>query len=90
MRIALRACWVISKPICDPLSGSQRRIAVREGKLLLDVSEVAEILGVGRSHVYRYILRGDLRSLKLGRRRKVSVEAIHEFVEKLQREQACS
>lgn len=55
-------------------------------KLLLDVHEVAELLGVGRSHLYGYILRGELRSIRLGRRRKVSLEAVHDFVQ-LQEEQ---
>jgi excisionase family DNA binding protein len=54
------------------------------GKLLLDVKEVAEILGLGRSHIYSYILSGELRSLKLGRRRKVPVESVREFITKLQ------
>lgn len=53
-------------------------------KLLLDVSEVQQILGLGRSQVYAYLLRGDLRSLKLGRRRKIPVEALHDFVRWLQ------
>jgi excisionase family DNA binding protein len=56
-------------------------------KLLLDVEEVAQILGVGRSHLYTYLLRGQLRSLKLGRRRKIPVEAVREFITKLQEEE---
>jgi excisionase family DNA binding protein len=56
-------------------------------KLLLDVSDVMEVLGLGRSHVYGYILRGELRSLKLGRRRKIPVDAVLEFVAKLKAEE---
>lgn len=55
-------------------------------KLLLDVSDVMKVLGLGRSHVYGYILRGELRSLKLGRRRKIPIDAVHEFVAKLKGE----
>jgi excisionase family DNA binding protein len=51
-------------------------------RLLLDVVEVAKILGLGRSHVYHYIMTGELRSLKLGRRRKVRVEWVREFIER--------
>lgn len=54
------------------------------GKLLLNVDEVAQILGVGRSHLYAYIASGKLRSLKLGRRRKIGVEAVREFIAKLE------
>lgn len=59
----------------------------RPEKLLLDVNEVVEITGLGRSHLYRYILRGDLRSAKFGRRRKVSVTALLDFIKKLEEEE---
>ncbi len=55
-------------------------------RLLLDVTEVAQILGLGRSHVYSYVMRGELRSLKLGRRRKITVESVREFIQRLQAE----
>jgi excisionase family DNA binding protein len=55
-------------------------------KLLLDIPEVASLLGLGRTHIYGYVMRGELPSLKLGRRRKVTVEAVREFVTKLQAE----
>lgn len=57
-------------------------------KLLLDVNEVAKLLGLGRSHVYGYLLRGELRSLKLGRRRKIPVDSLREFIQKLQGEES--
>jgi excisionase family DNA binding protein len=59
-------------------------------KLLLDVSEVQAVLGIGRSHLYQYLLSGELRSLKLGRRRKIPVEALQDFVVKLEVEQGNS
>ncbi len=55
-------------------------------KLLYDIPEVASMLGLGRSHVYGYVMRGDLPSLKLGRRRKITVEAVREFIQRLQAE----
>jgi excisionase family DNA binding protein len=53
------------------------------GKLLLTVDEAAERLGIGRSHAYVYVLRGDLESVKLGRSRRVPVAALDEFIERL-------
>jgi excisionase family DNA binding protein len=50
-------------------------------KLLLDINEVADLMGLGRSHVYGYVMRGELRSLKLGRRRKITVESVREFIQ---------
>lgn len=40
-------------------------------------------LGIGRSKVYELIASGQLRSVKVGRRRLVSEAAINEFVENL-------
>ena len=53
-------------------------------KFLYDVREVAKMLGLGRSKLYSYLLRGELRSVKLGRRRLIPIEAVHEFVQALQ------
>jgi excisionase family DNA binding protein len=55
-------------------------------KLLLEVHEVAEQLSIGRSKLYSYLLSGQLRSVKVGRRRLIPPEAVHEFVDWLQRE----
>lgn len=40
-------------------------------------------LGLGRSKVYELIAAGELRSVKVGRRRLVSDAAINEFVARL-------
>lgn len=57
-------------------------------KLLLDVHEVAELLGIGRSHLYGYIVRGELRSISLGRRRKITRDAISDFLQR--QEEQCT
>jgi excisionase family DNA binding protein len=58
-----------------------------EGKVLLTVDEAAQRLGIGRSHAYVFVLRGDLPSVKLGRSRRVPADGLQEFDEKL-REQS--
>ena len=55
-------------------------------KLLLKVEDVSEMLNLGRSKLYTYILSGELRSVKVGRRRLIPSDAVHEFVAKLQQE----
>jgi len=55
-------------------------------KRLLTVAEAARRLGIGRSHAYIYVLRGELESVKLGRSRRVPVEAVEEFVDRLRSE----
>jgi excisionase family DNA binding protein len=55
-------------------------------KLLLTVDEAAQRLGIGRSHAYVYVLRGELESVKLGRSRRVPLSALEEFVRRLRDE----
>jgi len=53
-------------------------------KLLLKVEEVSEMLNLGRSKLYSYILSGQLRSVKIGRRRLIPPDAVQEFVDGLE------
>lgn len=48
---------------------------------LLPVSEAARQLGVGRSTVYELINAGDLRAIKVGRRRLIPSTAITEYID---------
>lgn len=58
-----------------------------EGKLLLTVDEAAQRLGIGRSHAYIYVLRGEIESVKIGRSRRIPAEALDAFVERLRSDQ---
>jgi excisionase family DNA binding protein len=49
----------------------------------LTVEETADLLRVGRDKVYHLIRTGQLRSIKIGKLRRVSREWIREFVEQL-------
>lgn len=53
-------------------------------KLLLTISEASERLNLNRSYVYdRLIARGELRSVKIGRRRLIPVRDLEAYVEGL-------
>jgi excisionase family DNA binding protein len=52
-------------------------------KRLLTVAEAARRLGIGRSHAYIYVLRGELESVKLGKSRRIPTEAVEDFVQRL-------
>ena len=52
-------------------------------KLLLTPHEAAELLGIGRSKVYELMASGVLRSVKVGRCRRISRKEIDDFVESL-------
>jgi excisionase family DNA binding protein len=47
--------------------------------VLYTVEEAAEILRISRWKVYDLIRNGDLRSIKIGRLRRVPLDAVHEF-----------
>jgi excisionase family DNA binding protein len=47
---------------------------------LVRVEEAARLLGIGRTTVYDLLRSGRLRSIKIGRRRLVPVEAVAEVI----------
>ena len=52
-------------------------------KLLLTVGEAAAVLGVGKSRVYDLMRLRQLRSVKIGRTRRVPVDCLREYVERI-------
>ena len=56
---------------------------VVEDRLLLRIEEAANRLGIGRSLMYRLVLSGQVQSVPLGRLRRIPVEALREYVERL-------
>lgn len=51
--------------------------------LLLTVEEAGAALGVGRSFMYELIARGDIKSVQLGRLRRVRPDALTEYIASL-------
>ena len=54
------------------------------GRILLTVEQAAEVLAVGRTTVFHLIRTGQLATVRIGRLRRVSVDALHEFARELQ------
>jgi excisionase family DNA binding protein len=52
------------------------------GRLTLSVDEAAERLGIGRSAAYEAIHRGEIPSLRIGRRFLVPVSALSRYLER--------
>ena len=46
-----------------------------------EARQAAEALGIGRSLAYQFVLDGSLKSLKLGRCRRIPVTALNAFIE---------
>jgi excisionase family DNA binding protein len=57
-------------------------------EILISVPEACRRLGVKKSLLWPILMRGDIASLRIGRRRLVSVRAVREFAERLETEQA--
>ncbi len=57
-------------------------------EILVTIEDAGHRLGLGRSLTYELVLRGALRSIKIGRARRVPVAALEEFVAQLREEQA--
>ncbi len=49
-------------------------------KLLLTIPDAADALGMCRSVVYELLLCGALRSVKIGRARRIPVSVLEEFI----------
>ena len=55
-------------------------------RVLLTPEEVAEALHVGRCTVYDLIRTHQLQSFKIGKLRRIPVDAVHEFIERMAEE----
>jgi excisionase family DNA binding protein len=49
-------------------------------RLLLRPEEVASALGIGRTRVFELMRVGELRSVKIGKSRRIPTDAVREYV----------
>ncbi len=52
-------------------------------RLLLTAEEVADALNIGRCTIYDLIRTGQIQSFKIGKLRRIPVEAVHEFARRM-------
>lgn len=52
-------------------------------RLLLRPEEAADVLGIGRSKLYELLAAGVIESVQIGSSRRVPVEGLHDFVQRL-------
>ena len=52
-------------------------------KKLLTITEVQEMLSVGRTRVFALIASGQLRSVLIGSSRRIPTDAVEEFIQEL-------
>ena len=51
-----------------------------DDRKVLTVADAAHCLGISRSKLYQFIASGEVRTIHIGRLRKVPVEALDEFI----------
>lgn len=56
----------------------------RPEKLLVSPDEAAELLSIGRTYLYELIRAGEIRSVHVGRLRRVPVAALRDYVDRLE------
>ena len=49
-------------------------------KVLLTIEEAAEAMSLGRTFVYELVMRNDIQSVKVGRKRRIPTFALQDFV----------
>ena len=54
-----------------------------DDRILLSVDDAAERLDIGRTFLYKLIAGGQIHTIRVGRLRKVPVEALREYIERL-------
>lgn len=54
-------------------------------RLAVGIEEAADLLGLGRSLLFRLIKEGQLRSVKVGKRRLIAVSELEAFMGRLQK-----
>jgi excisionase family DNA binding protein len=52
-------------------------------RLLLTVEEAADRIGICRSNMFKLIRQGDVKSVKVGRLRRITPAALEDFIQKL-------
>jgi excisionase family DNA binding protein len=57
---------------------------VQGQKLAVSTHEAADLAGVGRTTIYEALRSGDLKSLKIGKRRLIRVDALRDWLAALE------
>ena len=71
------------------VSGRRKTVVIKESELnfgapiLISVEEATQVFRIGRTQTYGLVMGGQIRSVKIGRRRLVVRDSLQEFVDEL-------
>lgn len=57
-------------------------------QILLTVEEAAHALRIGRTRMFALIASGEIKSVLIGRSRRISIDALHEYARRLPQDAA--
>ena len=57
-------------------------------RLVYSVDEAADLLGIGRTYMFRLVATGEIDSFKIGSRRKIPRDALDRYIARLRAEQS--
>jgi len=79
----------MSRPIDDHANGSvsEHRIHHASRRVLVTTEEAAQLLGIGRTLMFELIRSGAVASVRIGRLRRVPVDALDQYVRSLRESQ---
>jgi excisionase family DNA binding protein len=60
--------------------------AFPNGRLLVTMAEAAEMLSIGRTAFYRLVMEGQIRTIRIGRSRRVPMSVLQEYIDRLSKE----
>lgn len=66
-----------------PAAIPEPRAEMPQVRILLTVEEAAKRLGIGRTFAWRLVRTGDLESVQIGRLRRIHVDAIRDYTDRL-------
>jgi excisionase family DNA binding protein len=66
-----------------PKTGQRNEQPAPPARVLLTVEEAAERLGMGKTKTYSFVMSGELESVRIGRLRRIHVDAIAAFAARL-------
>lgn len=69
--------------MCDEYEHAARRTPSDPRPLLLTVKQAADMIGVGRSTLYRVLDRGEITSVHLGASRRIPLCAVYAYIDGL-------
>ncbi len=72
------------------MTSQAERPASEQAPLVYSVEEAADLLGIGRTFMFRLVATGEVESFKIGKKRKIPRDALDAYIERQLRAERAS